>query len=88
MSRATEDLLDSLHGMTAEALLEEIKRYRAGDILNKDGDPIPVPAALLAQAINFLKANGVDRAIRPGDPEDFLAKELDDEFGDVSHPMN
>ena len=57
MSRATEDLLDSLHGMTA-------------------------------QAINFLKANGVDRAIRPGDPEDFLAKELDDEFGDVSHPMN
>lgn len=76
MSRASDDLLDSLHGLVAETLLEEIKKYRQGEVVDKEGNPQPVPASLLAQAGKFLKDNGVDRAVRPGDPEDLLAKEL------------
>lgn len=76
MSRATDDLLDALHGMTAEAFLEEIRRYRRGEILDGDGKPLPVPAALLTSAAKFLKDNGVDRPVRPGDAVDTLADEL------------
>jgi CTP:molybdopterin cytidylyltransferase MocA len=81
MSRATEDLLDMLHGSVANSFLEEIKAFKAGNYLDKDGNPLPIPAALLAQAAKFLKDNGVDRAIRAGGTEDLLAAELDDEFG-------
>jgi hypothetical protein len=81
LSRATADLLDSLHGTVADSLLEEIKEYREGRKLDKEGNPLPVPAALLSQAIKFLKDNGIDRAVQKGDPEDLLADELEDEFG-------
>lgn len=81
MTRATDDLLDMLHGTVAQSLLDEIKAYKNGE--KKDGDKIiPLPASLVAQAIKFLKDNGVDKAVRPGDPEDFLSKELDDAFAD------
>lgn len=80
MSRATEDLLDALHGTIAENLLHEIKEYKEGRKTDKDGNALPIPAALFAQAIKFLKDNGIDRAVRPGDPEDYLARELDEVF--------
>jgi hypothetical protein len=78
VTRATDDLLDALHGMTAEAFLGEIKKYRAGEVLDKDGNVLPVPAALLTSAAKFLKDNGVDRPVRPGDAVDQLADELPD----------
>lgn len=78
MTRATDDILDALHGMTAEAFLSEIRKYKAGEVLDSDGRPIPVPAALLTSAAKFLKDNGVDRPIRPGDAVDTLADELPD----------
>lgn len=68
MTRATDGLLDQLHGMQAEALLEELKRCLAMG----EG----VPPALFAQINKFLKDNGVDRAVQPGDATDLLAEEL------------
>lgn len=65
MSRATDDLLDELHGLQAESLLAEVRRCReAGE---------GIPPALFAQVNKFLKDNGVDRAVKPGDPTDLLA---------------
>jgi hypothetical protein len=81
VSRASGTLLDALHGSVAESLLEEIKEYRDGRKLDKDGNVLPIPAALLSQAIKFLKDNGIDRAVQKGDPEDLLADELEEEFG-------
>lgn len=71
--RATEDALDELHGLVAQAFIDQI---RAG------GEAIT--PALLAQAAKFLKDNGVDRPRRPGNATDKLAKELEkfeEEFG-------
>tara|TARA_B100001939_G_scaffold342295_1_gene353228 strand:- start:6524 stop:6808 length:285 start_codon:yes stop_codon:yes gene_type:complete len=87
MSRATDDLLDALHGTVACTLLDEIKRYRNGEVLDDKGNPQPIPASLIAQAIKFLKDNGIDRAVKPGDPEDLLADELEEEFNsnNVTH---
>lgn len=72
--RATDDLLDELHGLQARSLRDEIKRHKAS------GEPIP--PALFAQVNKFLKDNGVDRAVQPGDPTDLLADELP-EFDNV-----
>ena len=71
MSRATEDLLDSLHGAQAEELLAQIKKYKASE----DGI---IPPAFFAQVNKFLKDNGVDRAAIPGDNIDLLADEVPD----------
>lgn len=74
--RAPDSLLDELHGLQAQTLLDEIKRLKAA------GEPIP--PALFAQVNKFLKDNGVDRAITPGDPTSLLADELP-EFDNVIH---
>ncbi len=86
MTRATDDLLDALHGITAEAFLSEIRKYKNGEVLDGDGKPLPVPAALLTSASKFLKDNGVDRPVRPGDAVDELADELP-EFSDNVIPL-
>lgn len=68
MTRATDNALDALHAMTADGLTSEIKR------LKEAGEGIP--PSLLAAASKFLKDNGVDRPIRPGDPTDLLSQEM------------
>ena len=73
MSRATDDQLDALHGMQAASLLAEIKRFK------DEGNGIP--PALFAQVNKFLKDNGVDRAIVPGDSTSLLDEEVP-EFDD------
>lgn len=88
MNRATEDLLDLLHGAVATELADEIRAYKAGERFgpqkwDSDGHPLErdvlsVPPALFAQAIKFLKDNGVDRAVKPGDATDLLADELEE----------
>lgn len=70
MSRATDEALDALHQETADGLRSEIKR------LKEAGEGIP--PSLLAAASKFLKDNGVDRPIRPGDPTDLLSEEMPD----------
>lgn len=67
MGRASDDRLDELHGLQAETLLFEIRRCK------KSGEGIP--PALFAQVNKFLKDNGVDRAIKPGDPSQLLDEE-------------
>ena len=69
MSRATDDLLDSLHGAQAKELLAQIKKH-------KESENGFIPPALFAQINKFLKDNGVDRAVTPGDPSDLLADEM------------
>lgn len=60
MTRATDDLADKLHRLTFESIIDEIERCRN----HKDPDgkpaPLPIPPALLAQAIKVLKDNGID----------------------------
>ncbi len=68
MSRAEGTLLDELHNLQATTLLSEIKRLK---VANE-----PVPPALFAQVNKFLKDNGVDRAVTPGDPSDLLDEEM------------
>ena len=74
--RASEEELDELHGLVANQFTDEIRRYKGGEVKDADGNKLPIPASLLAQAAKFLKDNGVDRAIRPGDPLDVLNDEL------------
>jgi len=76
MSRATESQLEELHRLQAESLLAEVKRLK--DNLDEDGnaDPQPIPPALFAQVNKFLKDNGIDRAITPGDPSALLDEEV------------
>ena len=66
--RANEDLLNELHDLQARSLLAEVKRKAAA------GEDIP--PALFAQVNKFLKDNGIDRAVTPGDPTDLLADEM------------
>ena len=67
-TRASEELLNELHDLQARSLLAEIKRC------STSGEGIP--PALFAQANKFLKDNGVDRAVTPGDPTDLLEEEM------------
>lgn len=76
--RATEEQLDGLHSLVATQFTAEIQRYKNGEVRDSDGNILPIPASLLAQAAKFLKDNGVDRAIRAGDPLDALNDELPD----------
>jgi len=67
VTRAKEETLDELHALQARSLLSEVKRLTA------EGEAIP--PALFAQVNKFLKDNGVDRAVTPGDPTDLLDEE-------------
>lgn len=67
-TRASEELLNELHDLQARSLLAEVKRKAAA------GEDIP--PALFAQVNKFLKDNGIDRAVTPGDPTDLLAEEM------------
>jgi hypothetical protein len=83
MSRASEDLFDQLHLLTVETLMAEIAAYK-NHIDPETGKkaPLPVPPALLAQAIKLLKDNGVDSPGRAEKVIDRLAADLPnfDEF--------
>lgn len=72
MTRASENTLDSLHGLAAEALIEEISAYRRGEVKDKDGNTIRCPPALIAQALKMLAENGIDTPARAGNRVDRL----------------
>ncbi len=75
--RATEAALDALHKSIADGYAQEIKNYSEGKHLDKEGNPLPIPAALLAGAARFLKDNRIDTPDDDAaDPEDLLADEL------------
>jgi len=83
MSRATEELLDALHGAQAASLLKTLRKYESGEVTDADGKPVEIPASLHAQINKFLKDNGVDRALRKGDDLDELADALPEFDDDV-----
>lgn len=58
--RGSETVLDSLHGLVALTLTEQIGKYSRGEVRDGEGTPLPIPAALLAQALKFLSDNGID----------------------------
>jgi hypothetical protein len=79
--RATEAHFNELHAIVADALIEQIKAWRKGRLVDmgKDGEFVKVfPPALLAQCIKFLKDNGIDQPQRTGNPVDRLAKIMPD----------
>lgn len=60
MSRATDDMLDTLHLITAEKLAQIIKD--GVEVFDKEGNSqgfAPAPAAYIAAAIKFLKDNDI-----------------------------
>lgn len=77
MTRATETQVDELHGLLAETLIEQITAYKRGEMyeLDREGNrvPLPMPPALLAQAIKFLHDNGIDSPQRAQKVRDALA---------------
>lgn len=58
MSRATDDLLDSLHGLVAGSLKEELAAAKIAK--DEEGKRKPVPTSLILAAMKFLKDNGID----------------------------
>lgn len=80
--RASEKALEELHNTIAKGYSREIKKYMDGEYKDGDGEPVPIPAALLAGAARFLKDNQIDRPEdEEPDPADLLADELPS-FGD------
>jgi hypothetical protein len=72
MSRATDDLLDALHALAASTLIEQVNLYRNAKDADGNPDPQPVPPALLAQVLKFLKDNGIDSPARAAEVKDTL----------------
>ena len=68
--RASETIFDEIHGLQARVLRDYLKSV-------KDNPDLITPA-LIAQVNKFLKDNGIDRPVKPGDAEDLLADELDE----------
>lgn len=63
MSRASNEQANLLHGLVADALIEQIQAWKAGRLVEFKGEEGFVkvfPPTLLAQAIKFLKDNGID----------------------------
>lgn len=63
MSKATEELLNALHGALASDLMKKIKEGTAS-------------AAELSTAVRFLKDNGITSLPGAGGPTDALADEM------------
>lgn len=64
---ATDTALGDLHLLVSQTLTQQVKVYTE-NIDQDTGElrPLPVPPALLAQMINFLKNNGIV-ALEPGE---------------------
>lgn len=72
MTKATETQLDGLHGLLAEHLANEIRNAASRPACDECGCRPGIPPALLAQAIKFLKDNGIDTPARAGNRVDRL----------------
>lgn len=59
MSKATNDLLDTLHALTAEKLADIIRN--GVEVVDKEGnvERVTAPASYIAAAIKFLKDNDI-----------------------------
>ena len=93
MGRATDALMDQLHGEVTTALIDEISSRNDEVVLgvNKAGEPVVgrkgLSPAMVAAAIKMLKDNGVDAPARLSPAVDRLATELADlDLDDIDPP--
>lgn len=76
-NRATDDMVDMLHGLQCAALIAEIKRYTEHrDPETGELSPQSIPPALFAQVSKFLKDNGIDSPARAQGVRDHLNDRL------------
>jgi len=75
MSRASDQLLDALHGLLAQEFIDKIKAGTA-------------TAADLSAARQFLKDNGVNAVPAPGSPVNNLMETLPFTADDDQHTFN
>jgi len=80
MTRTTSEKFDELHGLVAESLIEQINAWKAGRLVQQEGETYVrvFPPALLAQAIKFLKDNGIDQPAKGGNKVDTLKDAMPD----------
>ena len=64
MSKASNDQLSVLHGVVATVLKSALEQ----EYFDQQGNSVPPPAAFIANAIKFLKDNGIDAVAPPGSP--------------------
>lgn len=78
MSRAKDDLMDSLHLITAKTLQDIIQN--GVEIVTPAGEVVrqPAPAAYIAAAIKFLKDNGIT-----ADSSSPRMRDLNGSLGDI-----
>jgi len=80
--KATENEAGELHGLVCRMLLKMLKHADQGTLVerDKDGEMVYImpPPALLAQAIKFLKDNGIDRPLTTGQRVDTLKDKMPD----------
>lgn len=78
--KATDSQFGDLHALVAESLIEQIQAWKAGRLVVQEGEEYVkvFPPALLAQAIKFLKDNGIDQPARSGNKVDTLKKAMPD----------
>lgn len=86
-TRASDDAFDELHGLVADALIEQITAWKEGRLVDfgrvnggeKGEDYVKVlPPALIAQAIKFLSENGIDSPAKTGNKVDTLKNSMPD----------
>ena len=87
--KGTETQFGELHQLVAESLIEQINAWKAGKLVVQDGETYVkcFPPALLAQAIKFLKDNGIDQPARTGNKVDTLKKAMPDFSDDNIIPI-
>jgi hypothetical protein len=78
--KATDIQFGNLHELVAESLILQLNAWKDGRLVVLDGEKYTkcIPPALLAQAIKFLKDNGIDQPARTGNKVDTLKKAMPD----------
>lgn len=61
MTRGTDEEFDKLHGLTLRIITKMMEAAEKGKLVDEEGHVTMPPPALLAQAIKFLKENGIDK---------------------------
>lgn len=74
MSRATETMLEALHGLLAGALTDELERAMSAK--DEGGKAVPINPQLLDKVMKFLKDNGIDSPGRANKQVNSLIEKL------------
>lgn len=78
MARGTNEQFDELHGLTLTILTTMLKAAANGMLVDEEGTVTMPPPALIAQAIKFLKENGIDKPLASTKKEDTLKDAMPD----------